>query len=409
MKAVSTKPAAILTACAVCAMTFSSCAAHSRRTLNISESSGAQRAVTESTEMPVISSNPAAESFTASSPVSSKAQAFVSAISRPAPVERKANAGFHRMGSKIQTIPIGEPIVKGLAGFRPSGPIQLLYYDYNHAFYANKGSVSAIQHTIEKSLGNGFYQIKGVDPAKSIAFFNGRYFYQLDYLCPDNITYNGKTYLINTDADAVTAGTLGMAGDTPVYRIKGMDPSLEIGVDLKRGRIWAAFQLDSDVKLGSKNYEVSAILRKIPKGEKLKALGKAHGETAVYDAFANGDSIILHIDKTYETDADPVTPAAVIGSVPQSLAGTPFESMFMQTLFVRWQGRSYQINDRYNDNRYNSDAAQAALKKQLGAFLGNFQPDRDTSYPMYEIKGINPLKKIMVQNNMVYLEYDRVS
>lgn len=402
------KAAAVTAACAVCATAFSSCSKRGGPAAKIINSG-----VMPSAAAPV-SSNPAAGSSAVSALVSSNKAAMSSKSGSDSSAAAVRNADSSSNGAGFVSVSRAvdaRPIVKGMPG-RMGGVCEFIYYRYYTDYYRNMGARPSIQNNIEKGLYGDFYQIKGVDPQKSVAMFINRYYHELDYAFPDSITYNGKSYLINANNGMSPDTSLGKAGGYNIYRLKGFDPSMELGVEIAPGHISAAFRLDSVVNLNGTSYQVEPSLSEIPKGEKLKALGKAHGETAAYDAYYDGDTkntavVVLYVNNTYETTAVAISSNA--GPLPQTYSGTPFESMYMVDATVQWPGHGfYYCDPQSEDQKYNSTAAQAAIKKQLGAFLGNYQPDANSSYPMYVIKGIDPAKKIMVQNNQVYLAYDYI-
>lgn len=279
MNPVRIKRAAVgLAAFAVCALTFSSCAGHTRQVLNISKPSGAQSAVTESSEAPVISSKPAAVPVPSKAAMSSEASAAV---------KKTASSSVGVASFPASHAADEQPIIKGIPCphthvFRENktpvsaesaiaaNPLNSMFLlpmtvqwaghgfyfldqaDDGEAFYGDaakpaiKSGVGAFLGNYQPDSNSSFplYAIKGVNPAKMILVQNNRAYLKFDYVFPDTVTYQGHLYRVG-GADGkqngdtidgkytICGGRIGMAGPYKAYAVKKITPSKAIFVAMK--------------------------------------------------------------------------------------------------------------------------------------------------------------------------------
>lgn len=320
--------------------------------------------------------------------------------------------------------------IMGTNGPIINGPAMFNYYRYDGKYYKAEyptagtddqisKDFSHIQNKIIKNLGDNFYEISGIDPSKSIAHFNGRYYYKLDYVFQDSVTLNGKPYLINaneipdpvtdskTGKTAYTVGeNLGKAGDFDAYALPGFDPSEKIALKFNNSDTYfIAYQLVSSVTLNGTTYEVQPQINAVPNDENNRYIGKA----GPYDAYTADNtnppqSLILHINDNKEAAAN----AIIIPSdqnIPESWYGSPFVSMYPIMSDIEWDHKIYRISSGF-DYMKDQKAFSRQIGKQIGDYTFDFSSDAGSiTYYLYEINGKDSSRSIAVKNNQVFMEY----
>jgi hypothetical protein len=268
------------------------------------------------------------------------------------------------------------------------------FYRYNGNYYLLKDASPNIQENISKHLYGDFYEIKGVDTSKSIALFINNYYYLLDYAFKDTVTFNGKPYLINAATD--TPGKyLGDADKYKIYEMPGSD--IAEGILVKIGNFYyIAYQYLSSVKLMGITYELEPYKQNIDKNNVEEYINMAGPYKAYrYDKNDINKTIMIHINDTEEVMAN----STVINGedqLPVSNYGSPEESMYPLLETVQWENHGIYL--------LGSQGESDSLKKQLGQQIDNYNYE-GYNYEIYEMKGVDTSKCIIIKNNQVYLKY----
>lgn len=350
-------------------------------------------------------------------PVSAPAVPASSSISPASPASSVAAAVSKPVSSAV-SVPASsatKPAPPTSTGAAINGVCEFLYYEYAGNYYSFGAADPAIQKNIEKSLDTGIYKIKGEDPAKSLAIFINQYYHRLTYAFPASLTLNGTEYLLSPDeygaltwADSKTGKTvagqrgalLGKTAGFSVYAISGVDTSKQVAVDIGR-YCCNAYAAPACVQYGGKTYWLQARggpVNIAKAGNSETPLGSA-GAYKVYklDGYDPSYSVMVHLSATEEMRADAVHPAT--GPLPESLAGSVFESMGPCYAQIDWSGHGFY----YINGGYSSDTGQAKLAALVGESLGS-----SDEYPIYRMIGVDPSKAVLAKNNQVWMEYDYI-
>lgn len=280
------------------------------------------------------------------------------------------------------------------------------YYRYNGDYYwlRLEKVEPAIQNQIEKSLGGNYYAINGYDPAKTIALFTNNYYWRLDYVFPDTVTWGGKPYLIEPWAGQAKVGEyLGESDGFKLYRSPDAELDEGLVVQLSPNRYAIAYQLPSSVTFAGQSYQLQT--RKQAFQESETYLGMA----GPYKAYSFGGmdstySIMLHINDAEEVQADAIILAPVGQPLPVSLYGSVLESMYSILMDIQWTHHGFYVIGYAG---YYSQKEQDSLKNLVGEELGSFAYDGHT-YWLYEMKGTDPAQTILVKNNQAYMLYNYI-
>lgn len=269
------------------------------------------------------------------------------------------------------------------------------FYRYNGNYYSLKDAAPNIQKNISKHLYADFYEIKGVDTSKSIAIFINKYYYRLDYAFKDTVTFMGKTYLINAVSSNTPGKYLGHADKYKIYELPDSDVSE--GILVKIGDLYCiAYQYLSSVKLMGITYELEPNKQKINKSNAEEYISMAGSYKAYkYDNNDINKIIMIHINDSEEVRANATT-ITVEDPLPVSNYGSAEESMYPLLQTVQWKSHGIYSLGRQGE----SDS----LKKQLGQQIGNYDY-KGYNYEIYEMKGVDSSKCIIIKNNQVYFKY----
>lgn len=311
-----------------------------------------------------------------------------------------------------------------------NGPVMFNYYRYDNKYYkaeypaygANdqiSRDFADIQNKIVKKLSDSFYEISGIAPSKSIAHFDGRYYYKLDYVFEDSVALNNKPYLINANeipdpiTDSKTGKTtytigenLGKAGSFDAYALPGFDPSEKIALKFSDTDTYCiAYQLLSSVTLNGITYEVQPEIYPVQADDNAKYIGKA-GPYSAY-AINNVDpaqSIFIRTGDNHEATANAVIKPSD-KNIPESWYGSPFESMYPIVSDIEWDHKIYQVSSY--DYMGNQKTFCDQVGKQIGSYAFNSASNTGSiTYYLYEINGKDSSRNIAVKNNEVFIEYD---
>jgi hypothetical protein len=291
-----------------------------------------------------------------------------------------------------------------------SGVAMFPYYRCNGSYYALQGRMApSLQNDISKRIYGQLYEINGVDPSKSIALFINQYYYQLDYVFSDTITFMGKTYLIfaSSTYDGNDLNHLGNAGQYSIYEIPGIDISNTIAVqigNLLHPHYSYAYQYPSTVNINGVTYELGLMKYNISEN---KSEGDYLGMAGQYKAYSYKDTsngklitigpktISVHISDTEEVEATDIsTPDN--SPIPTSRYGPAVESMFPILSEIHWKNHGFYT--------YQGKTITGSVNDQLGNILDNISVDGH-NYVLYEMKCFDPITYIIVKNNEVYLKY----
>lgn len=288
------------------------------------------------------------------------------------------------------------------------------YYQYKDGYYkveypqTNSESTSAfnlIQGDIISNLGGNIYEIKDCDPSKTVAVFDGRYYYKADFVCKTGFSYNNLDYVLSDDI--VESGSLGnqlgQAGSYIAYSLSGIDPEEEIAVEFnketKEYRI--AYQLPSSIRFQGIDYYPGGDAALDFSSESLNQVGSA-GKYNIFSPYTENDVKRITVKfGSKVTTAIAFTPSAQ--KPPASWYGSPQESMYPINEDIEWNDYDYQLSSSFD-----YIGSQQELKSKIGKKLGEYQyPGDDThTYGIYEITGVNSKQSIAVKNNLMYIQYD---
>ncbi|GFZ30803.1 hypothetical protein CSC2_13290 [Clostridium zeae] len=278
------------------------------------------------------------------------------------------------------------------------------YYRYNGSYYKLKDAYPDIQKNISKHLYDGFYEIKNMPSSKSIALFANGYYYRLDYTHKDTILFNNKSYLItqsqyiqNNPINDVTPGKyLGKVDDYSIYEVSDHDTSSEVFVKIGND-YFKAYQYLSYVELNGINYELKTEKNPISKDSVEEYIGMA-GPYKAYRYSKNDitKSIVVHINDSEEVIADTTT-LTDKEPLPVSKYGSDEESMFPIFASIQWR--------KHGIYSFDGETNHSPSKEQIGNKLDTIKVD-NYSYELYEMKGEDTTKSIIVKNNKVYLRYN---
>lgn len=286
-----------------------------------------------------------------------------------------------------------------LNGSRSNGTIMFSYYRYNGNYYSLKGASPNIQKNILKRLYGDFYEIKGVDTSKSIALFSNKYYQLLTYAFNDTITFQGKPYLMNANFSNTPGEYLGNVGQYKIYELPGSEISDEILVKIEN-HYCIAYQYLSSVEFMGETYELEPEKHKINDNNYVEQYIDMAGpyKAYKYDNNDNTKPIMLHINDSEEVKANATTTSHKGKPLPVSNYGSAMESIYPVLATVQWKTHGiYQIGSGEN--------TQESLKSQLGKQIDNYTYD-GYSYALYEMKGADTSKSIIVKNNRAYFKYD---
>lgn len=337
-----------------------------------------------------------------------------------APATFGPNAGTPKTNNSASASPAHGPLAAAM-----HGPAMMAYYQYKDGYYKVEyvesnssrqaiADFASIQDNIGRNLGsNSIYEIKGCDPAQSIAVFDGRYYYRADFVRKTWFSFNGRSYIISEEIpdNGAMGEQLGQAGSYAAYALSGADPDQEIAVGIPNGgaaagsgknalEYYIAYQLPASVRFQGMDYYLE--------GNDIREFSPADltpaGSGESYDIYSpltdNGFKQI-----TVKSGPKAVQAAAFVPSAqtpPASWYNSPWESMYRLYEDIEWNNGDYQFSTAFD---YMAD--QAELKAKIGEKLGDYRyPDNTHTYGIYEIKGIDPQQAIAVKNNQMYMEYD---
>jgi hypothetical protein len=274
-------------------------------------------------------------------------------------------------------------------------------YRYNGSYYDLKNTDPNIQKNISNHLYGGFYAIKNIPTSKSIAMFANGYYYRLDYTHKDTVFFNnmpylitGSTYIPNRPGNNTPPGKfLGKANEYDIYEVSNSDTTKEIYVKIDNEYL-KAYQYLSYVKLNGINYELKTEKNPITKDSAEEYIGMA-GPYKAY-RYNNNDiikSIVVHINDSEEVIADATT-LSDKEPLPVSRYGSDEESMYPIGGPIQWRMHGIYL-----------EASSHVSKEQVGKKLETITID-NYSFELYEMKGEDTTKSIIVKNNKVYLKYN---
>ncbi len=307
----------------------------------------------------------------------------------------KAGGTASGAGSRSGTA-AAAPLMKPYCQYRDG------YYKVNYQNGNSDGDFGKIQNEIVRCLGGGVYEISGCNPAKSVAVFNGRYYYRADYAFAAGLNFGGSAYVLAPgEAPEVSPGKLlGQSGSYRLYALPGGDAEGRIAVGLggAAGPFCVAYRMPESVGFGGKTYYLlgSEGLADFST-DGLNCLGKA-GPYDVYrsDASENGRITVKIGEK--QAKADAFVPSG--GKPPASWYGSPRESMYPVWSDMIFGGADYRVSSSFD-----YIANQKELAGRVGAKLGNWTLGGYT-YGVYRLRGTDPKTSVAVKNNGMYLEYD---
>jgi len=294
------------------------------------------------------------------------------------------------------------------AGNSRYGLDMLLYYRCNGSYYFLQYKIiPELQNNISKRIYGEFYEINGIAPSKSIALFRNDYYWQLDYVYKDTITFMGKPYLIDansTNREVKDLNYLGYSDQHNIYKVPESDISSKIYVQINN---WFytdyvyAYQYPSTVDLSGITYELS-IYRNMIIDNKVE--GDYIGMAGQYKAYRNNDpnkgtqetnTIFIHINDTEEVRANAIS-LLDNSPIPVSRYGTEAESMPPLVSTIHWKNHGFYVI---------GEILPASAKDQLGKVLDNYSYN-GFNYVLYEMEGVDTTKYIIVKNNNVFIKYN---
>lgn len=277
------------------------------------------------------------------------------------------------------------------------------YYRYNGDYYKLTEAKPSIQKNISKRLYDSFYEIKDINPQNSIALFINDYYWQLDYAFGDTIYFKGKPYLIDPNRCVDPNKYLGKAGDFDIYNIANISSDEEIAVKYQRDWYVIAYQFPSSLNFKGITYELNTFKMDI-KSNSHKGKEIYIGKVLSYEIYKLDDvdeskTIIVHVNNDEEVEANAVITASANEKVPDSLYGSVLESIYPCICQVQWKYHGvYFINGSI-------DKPQEWLANQVGDKIDAVDIDGYT-YELFQMKDVDPSKRIIVKNNKAYFVYD---